>query len=88
MLFNLLLLPCPAYMEGMRNSRPAPAYETKGIHIFTNSEGGITIGQTLSDDTEIHVSLSAAEATVLLNKLPALLIELADWSADGGENRC
>lgn len=69
-------------MSGMRSRRPAPAFETKGIHIFTNSEGGITIGQTLADDTEIHVSLSAAEATVLLNKLPAMLIELAEWDGE------
>lgn len=64
-----------------RNDRRRnPAYATKGVHIFTNSEGGITIGQTLRDDTEIHVSLSAAEATVLLNKLPQLLIELAEMN--------
>lgn len=62
--------------------RQEPAYATKGIHIFTNSEGGITIGQTLRDDTEIHVSLSAAEATVLLNKLPQLLIELAEMNGE------
>lgn len=65
-----------------RNRRPDPAYVTKGVHIFTNSEGGITIGQTLGDDTEIHVSLSAAEATVLLNKLPQLLIELAELNGE------
>lgn len=62
--------------------RQESAYATKGIHIFTNSEGGITIGQTLRDDTEIHVSLSAAEATVLLNKLPQLLIELAEMNGE------
>lgn len=62
--------------------RQEPAYATKGVHIFTNSEGGITIGQTLRDDTEIHVSLSAAEATVLLNKLPQLLIELAEMNGE------
>lgn len=62
--------------------RQGPDYATKGIHIFTNSEGGITIGQTLRDDTEIHVSLSAAEATVLLNKLPQLLIELAEMNGE------
>lgn len=62
--------------------RPDPAYATKGIHIFTNSEGGITIGQTLADDTEIHVSLSREEATILLNKLPQLLIELAELNGE------
>lgn len=64
------------------DSRPDPAYATKGIHIFTNSEGGITIGQTLADDTEIHVSLSREEATILLNKLPQLLIELAELNGE------
>lgn len=63
--------------------RPDPAYATKGIHIFTNSESGITIGQTLADDTEIHVSLSQEEATILLNKLPQLLIELAELNGEG-----
>lgn len=62
--------------------RQQPAYATKGVHIFTNSEGGITIGQTLADDTEIHVSLTAAEATILLNKLPLLLIELAELNGE------
>lgn len=65
-----------------KDRRQEPAYATKGVHIFTNSEGGITIGQTLRDDTEIHVSLSAAEATVLLNKLPQLLIELAEMNGE------
>ena len=62
--------------------RQQPAYSTKGVHIFTNSEGGITIGQTLADDTEIHVSLTAAEATILLRKLPQLLIELAELNGE------
>lgn len=61
-----------------RTPTPTPPFRTKGVHIFTNSEGGITIGQTLEDDTEIHVSLSVAEATILLNKLPQLLIELQE----------
>lgn len=48
---------------------------TKGVHIFINAEGGITIGQTLADDSEIHVSLTPEEAALLLRKLPALLAE-------------
>lgn len=54
-----------------------PLYTTKGVHIFINSEGGITIGQTLGDFSEIHVSLSAAEARILLEKLPQMLAELS-----------
>lgn len=80
-----LVLAAPlCFSLGMRRNerRQNPAYATKGIHIFTNSEGGITIGQTLADDTEIHVSLTAAEATILLNKLPQLLIELAELNGE------
>lgn len=60
-----------------RSPKPSP-FITKGIHIFTNCEGGITIGQTLGDDTEIHVSLTAAEARIVLTKLPQMLAELAE----------
>lgn len=60
-----------------RSPKPSP-FITKGIHIFTNCEGGITIGQTLGDDTEIHVSLSVAEARIVLSKLPQMLIELSE----------
>lgn len=60
----------------------SPAFPTKGVHIFTNSDGGITIGQTLADDTEIHVSLSASEATIILAKLPQMLRELAELNGE------
>lgn len=60
-----------------RSPKPSP-FITKGIHIFTNCEGGITIGQTLGDDTEIHVSLSVEEARIVLSKLPQMLIELSE----------
>lgn len=59
-----------------RCSPNPPPFITKGIHVFTNSEGGITIGQTLADDTEIHISLSAPEARIVLAKLPGMLDEL------------
>lgn len=60
-----------------RSPKPSP-FVTKGIHVFTNCEGGITIGQTLGDDTEIHVSLTAAEARIVLAKLPQMLAELEE----------
>lgn len=67
-----------AYAGTMPKLPPCrPDDSTRGIHIFINSEGGITIGQTLGDFSEIHVSLSAPEAQVLLEKLPAMLAELA-----------
>lgn len=72
--------PAPCYTGAMRPHRrqPSSSAPAKGVHIFINSEGSITIGQTLADDTETHVSLSAAEASLLLAKLPQMLRELAE----------
>lgn len=59
-----------------RQTNHLPEEHSKGVHIFINSEDHITIGQTLADDTETHVSLSAKETALLLGKLPQMLREL------------